>query len=447
MSINLSKSSTWLAVLGSAALALGTQACGGGGKDNASAPTIASNGTGVFLDAPVAGIDYFGSAGSTGTTNDKGEFSYWLGEIIDFHIGGRDGLKLGQVQIGQVGATATDGKYYVTPLDLVQHEENASTANPKTIDLTDTRVKNMAYLLQALNAGTGTTLDLRGIDTAQLLKYKLLVNFASSLAFDGDGTLKSSFLDTVHKDKGNRATTALTVNNAVATMETHIKQRFNGNYYGTWNNTSTTKSGTWQFTITNGVLSGGTYAGGETGTFTGTISHMGVVTLTGDANSIITAGDTDLLRINHDGTVGCKVCKTTQMRGERELDYAGTWTMKATREGFGALKNINAAECGVLDQTIGVTIAKTESGGYTIQFANNRIGSQGTLTTTKKGFSFTLTGTTNDNNHWPFTWNGSATCVNDFTCFGEGSYTLDSTVSGTHYLCTTAQSDLYRRAY
>lgn len=446
MSINLSQHSTWLAVLGSAALALGTQACGGGGGGNSSSnpsATVVTTGTGVFLDAPVAGIDYLGNLGSLGKTNANGEFQYRIGETVEFYLGGQDGLKLGRALIGSVGTTATDGKYYVTPLDLVQQEENAS-ATPKTVDLTDTRVKNMAYLLQALNAGTGATLDLSGIDAAKVKQYKLLVNFASTVPFDGDTPLQSFFLDNVHKDKGSRTTTALTVANAVTTMDANIKKRFDGSYSGTWSNAGANKSGTWQFTIANGALSSGQYAGSSSGTFTGTLSPTGVITLTGGTDSLITAGDNDLLRINHDGSVGCKVCTTTRMNGERAMDLVGTWKMKVSNEAFGTLKNITANECGMLGQEVTVVITKNGSGVHAIQFAGNNLPSQGTLTTTSRGFSFNLTGATADR-QWPFTWSGSVNCLNDFTCLGEGRYTLDTTVAGTPYFCGTVQNDLYQR--
>ena len=43
--------------------------------------------TGQFVDAPVGGISYSSESFPEGTTNDNGEFSYFRGDQITFHIG------------------------------------------------------------------------------------------------------------------------------------------------------------------------------------------------------------------------------------------------------------------------------------------------------------------------------------------------------------------------
>ena len=83
--------------------------------------------TGVFLDAAVANIGYRTET-QEGFTNTNGEFSYRIGELITFFIGG---LELPSVV----------AKDIITPLDIVNTES-----------LTDNQLINILRLLQSLDA-------------------------------------------------------------------------------------------------------------------------------------------------------------------------------------------------------------------------------------------------------------------------------------------------------
>jgi hypothetical protein len=74
-------------------------ACGGGGRD---APTVQ---TGVFVDAPVAGLRY-ATVSQAGLTDGSGTFRYLPGEVVQFRIG--------DILLG-----AADGKAVVTPFELI----------------------------------------------------------------------------------------------------------------------------------------------------------------------------------------------------------------------------------------------------------------------------------------------------------------------------------------
>lgn len=81
---------------------------------------------GHFIDAPVKGLGYR-TPTHTGTTDNGGSFNYFPGETVEFYIGG--------VSIG-----AAKGDHKVTPMDLIG-----------TADMEDSRVVNMAKMLQSLD--------------------------------------------------------------------------------------------------------------------------------------------------------------------------------------------------------------------------------------------------------------------------------------------------------
>ncbi len=67
--------------------------------------------TGIFTDAPVAGLTYKTSSGAAGTTDAQGRFNYAAGDSVTFSIGG---LILGTASPGITPA----GNAVVTPVDL-----------------------------------------------------------------------------------------------------------------------------------------------------------------------------------------------------------------------------------------------------------------------------------------------------------------------------------------
>jgi len=105
-------------------------ACSGGssstatGADGSGSPNLL---TGVFLDAPVAGLNYQ-TATMSGSTDVDGTFMYHEGESVTFSIG--------DVMLG-----SAPGDHIMTPIDLV----------PGAVDETDPTVTNICRLLQSLD--------------------------------------------------------------------------------------------------------------------------------------------------------------------------------------------------------------------------------------------------------------------------------------------------------
>jgi hypothetical protein len=100
-------------------------ACGGGGGGGSSTGGGGSNTiTGVFVDDPVAGLSYSCSSGASGVTNNQGEYTCNVGDMVTFSIG--------DLVIGTVEATSV-----VTPYTLIPNDRDAAI--------------NLARLLQSLD--------------------------------------------------------------------------------------------------------------------------------------------------------------------------------------------------------------------------------------------------------------------------------------------------------
>src|SRR6185369_9209771 len=118
-------------------------ACGGDGGSGPAATTPVSIAnltalttpaliqTGIFVDAPVAGLAFVSGAQS-GTTDAAGTFMFEAGGTVQF--------KVGNIVLGQA-----PGKAIMTPLDLVKAVD--PVAGP-----TDARVVQIVQLLMTLNA-------------------------------------------------------------------------------------------------------------------------------------------------------------------------------------------------------------------------------------------------------------------------------------------------------
>lgn len=104
-------------------------ACGGDG------PNIQ---TAQFIDDPVSGLTYSctnGSQTTSGTTNELGQFNYWLGQSCTFTVG--------KVTLGTLSSIPSDGK--VTPQDVAGVTRSATSA-PSAVAI--------AQFLHSLNDGT-----------------------------------------------------------------------------------------------------------------------------------------------------------------------------------------------------------------------------------------------------------------------------------------------------
>ena len=129
--------------------------CGGGsgGGDSTApvTPPVTPAASGVFMDAPVAGLDYATPA-YAGSTDEEGRFLYNIGETLRFSVG--TSLHLGEAAGGAL----------LSPLDLV----------PAPAGYTDRRVRAVASLLQSLDAdalvdnGITLTAAVKGLVTETL---------------------------------------------------------------------------------------------------------------------------------------------------------------------------------------------------------------------------------------------------------------------------------------
>ena len=104
--------------------------CGGGSSGGGSTPTATVQ-TGIFVDAPVQGLEY-STPTTSGYTNALGEFQYKTGETVTFKIGN---FVLGSAIGGQI----------MTPLTLTG-ENNLNNISAKAT--------NIARLLQSLDMNT-----------------------------------------------------------------------------------------------------------------------------------------------------------------------------------------------------------------------------------------------------------------------------------------------------
>ncbi|CAA0099773.1 hypothetical protein [Zhongshania aliphaticivorans] len=94
-------------------------ACGGGSSSGDSSEPGGNNNpvitkTGVFIDAPVAGLD-FSTPTKSGKTNSNGEFEYVEGEKITFTLFGQ-------------AFDAVDGSSIITPFDFIEDNDNQDKA-------------------------------------------------------------------------------------------------------------------------------------------------------------------------------------------------------------------------------------------------------------------------------------------------------------------------------
>ncbi len=164
-----------------AVLAVLNSACGGGGSSaqlvessnpdsdvnelTAEQPTTAqplpSVLSGVFIDSPVANLDFKTSSGE-GKTNQHGEFYYQRGEKITF--------SLGEIEFPPLAATDV-----ITPLDLFQ-----------ATSVTDIEVVNLSRLLQTLDIDSNPDNGIELPDDTAMLSNTIV--FDNTEAFEASTT-------------------------------------------------------------------------------------------------------------------------------------------------------------------------------------------------------------------------------------------------------------------
>ena len=116
---------------------------GGGGGGDSQTPSNPQTLTGILVDSAVSGVDYNCSSGTTGVTNDAGEFTCKTGDTVAFSLAG---VALGSVPVGSI----------ITPTTLFPNNPAAAL--------------NFAQLLQTFDSDPATDgISLEGIDLTDFI--------------------------------------------------------------------------------------------------------------------------------------------------------------------------------------------------------------------------------------------------------------------------------------
>jgi|SRR6185369_15904723 len=205
-------------------LALVLTGCGGGGGNPI---PVATTATGVFVDAPVAGLAYT-SGSQAGVTDANGQFTYEVGKTIKFMIA--------DILLGEAPAQAI-----MTPIHFAASGSNSSRSEVMTrvqflmsISTTDPATGKITIPANVSSLFHGKTIDFKTVQESELLTLVKLVDPNKTLA------------------------TAVEAQNHL--FESMAKFTV-GNYSGTFSGTST---GTWDIVINNNGAFVGTGAGTET---------------------------------------------------------------------------------------------------------------------------------------------------------------------------------------
>jgi para-nitrobenzyl esterase len=149
-----------------------TTACSGGGSSSP-ATNFDTPLTGVFVDAPVEGLNYQTETMS-GITDGNGTFKYHVGETVTFMIGD---LMLGSAA----------GSDIMTPIDLV----------PGAVDETDPTVTNICRLLQSLDWDGDLSNGIMITDTMRSEISGRMIDFTKDVSTFHDYDVQA-FLDTMN---------------------------------------------------------------------------------------------------------------------------------------------------------------------------------------------------------------------------------------------------------
>jgi hypothetical protein len=149
-----------------------TTACSGGGSSSPAA-SVDNPLSGVFVDAPVEGLNYQ-TATMSGITDENGTFKYHEGETVTFMIGD---LMLG----------SAPGSDIMTPIDLV----------PGAVDETDSTVTNICRLLQSLDWDGDLTNGIMITDTMRSEISGRMIDFTKDVFTFNDYDVQA-FFDTMN---------------------------------------------------------------------------------------------------------------------------------------------------------------------------------------------------------------------------------------------------------
>lgn len=150
----------------SSALIIGLTSCSDSEESKISKASLKGPTTGILTDAaPVAGVAYTTSSGSSGTTDAQGVYQYNYGDNVKF--------QLGELIIGDIKATG-----FVTPIELAAGNEN--------------KLQNLPILLQSLDSDNDLSNGI-SIPAEAAAAIKSTLNLASDPAtFANSAILKTA---------------------------------------------------------------------------------------------------------------------------------------------------------------------------------------------------------------------------------------------------------------
>ncbi|GFO68336.1 hypothetical protein GMLC_19150 [Geomonas limicola] len=246
------------------ALCLGFMFTGCGGSGGG--VTTQGPQTGVFQDSATQGLQYYGSDGVRKTTGTGGTFQYIPGSPVTFAIG--------PIVLGSLS-----GKAIVTPLDLIPGSNDPTNANYASLRQ---KALNITRFLMTLdndgNPSNGIIISPTILTNAANLTQ---VDFGSA-TFDADiATVMSTLIPT-----GTPAFVPSVV--AASHMDQSLFALYSGTYKGSYV-TSFGDKGTFTLTIgSDGVFTDCSYqniSNSDSGTFSGSITANGLITLQADIDS------------------------------------------------------------------------------------------------------------------------------------------------------------------
>jgi hypothetical protein len=357
----LSRIQNFAAILSCLALA----SCGGGGGGS-----TAQSSTGYFIDAPVAGLTYTNGS-TTGTTGADGSFTYTPGTAVTF--------KVGNVTVGSITNMPSDNK--ITPYDVV---------GVARTDTTNANAAVIAQFLQSIATSSGGTLSIpTSVSTA--LAGVSATSLVSSGAPISSGTL-STLVSTATGGTG----TVVPANTALTAMNTYIANnnidtsiRSNA-AEGVWtgSSTATNNAGTATYQLDVLVLENGQFytmfgvtSGNNLIVYGG---DMGTASLSGSSISgsvlEIVAGSSPVA-----GTLSATVVKGTSLSGTASYPGVGSASFSLTPL-TGSYNYNTAASISTIQGSWTGFLLDNASASITI-------GSNGAITGTSTGCSFTGTAT------------------------------------------------------
>ncbi len=211
-----------------APLFLALTGCFGGSGGSDSDDDVATS-TGVFVDSPVAGLDYQGTTTGAAVTDEQGQFTYREGETLTFSIGD---LELGSALGGEV----------LTPLSIIEGAESA----------TDQRVANILILLQTLDADGNLN---NGIQITDLIRDEVSLSAAGILIDQPTAAFRTSLQELIatleeqqaFSDADPRARTVTTAANALEHFQHSTSERVEVETSGGTLRGFAANDDTWQF--------------------------------------------------------------------------------------------------------------------------------------------------------------------------------------------------------